>query len=211
MAPTESNDAQAIYFDGSNWEALSRLSVQATMEFLLDPEKFDGEDGAKCAFLVKGFRGPALDWVGARLAVNATLFQNYDQFLGHVRNAFGVSDDGLRAHRRGQLEALQWQADLPVFFADFDRLVTSLDMGGDATRIALLRNKLPVSVQKLLAEQALDFRNYDTMRERLLTMWALDPHKHTTVTPGSSNRKRAKCGRCGKKGHTAPDCRAAKN
>jgi hypothetical protein len=189
MASTLSKDA-TVRFDGSNWESLSRLVTQA-----------------KLALLAARFDGPALDWFGQRYQNTPAILDNFDTFIEEVRLAFGVNDEGLRAHRRGQLEALKWQSDLPVFFAEFDRLTTQLGITGNTARIAMVRTKLPTPVQKLLAEQALDFHDYDTMRLRLLTMWALDPNRQTAVTPAPTKTKKPRCGRCGKKGHTAPDCR----
>lgn len=206
MSPTEGSDQ--VYFDGSNWENFARLATQATLARIVESDVTDDRD--QSAWFAQRCRGPALDWVGNRLAANHDLFDNYDNFLDEFRNAFGLSDDGLRARRRGDLDALKWQSNLPVFFAEFDRLCSLLSINGDATRIAMVRTKLPIKVQSLLAEQALDFANYDTMRERLLTMWALDPGRKTAVT-SSSQPKKPRCGRCGKKGHSAADCRDAKN
>jgi hypothetical protein len=212
------DDSNSLTFDGRHWEDLVRLLTQATLEFMSDTNRYDDDDTPqlnernKCAWLCKHFRGAALDWVGAASELNPAVFDDYDGFSDAAKQAFGVSTEGLAAHRRGQLEALKWQSHLPTFFAEYDRLTMQLHLTGDATKIAILRGKLPVHVQKLLAEQALDFANYDTMRERLLTMWALDPNRNTAVhAGGSSTSKRPKCGRCGKKGHTASDCRAAKN
>jgi len=201
-----------INFDGSNWQDLIRLVAQANLKFILDSAKDDPElvtPQARCAYLASNFEGPALDWVGAEHERNTTIFANYDGFLVHVRNAFGISDEGLAAQRRNELEGLRWSADLPTFFAEFDRLTQLLSLSSHETRIALVRNKLPAHVQKLLAEQALNFSNYETMRERLLVMWALDPAR---AIGGASNapaaKKRSRCGRCGKKGHNAGDCRS---
>jgi hypothetical protein len=150
-----------------------------------------------------------LDWVGQASQASVNFFDKYDAFIINVRNAFGISDAGLEAQRRGELEALKWNSDLPVFFAEFDRLTQLLNLTGDEVKIALVRTKLPQHVQKLLAEQALNFANYETMRERLLVMWSLDPGRSIggAGTPGTG-KKRPRCGRCGKKGHTAPDCRS---
>lgn len=207
----------AVTFDGSNWQDLTRLVTLCQLKFLqtaaataddeVDPYV---TDQSRCAYLSTSLTGPALDWVGQVYAANNHIFTDYEGFVESLRNAFGVSDAGLGAQRRGQLEGLKWNTDLPVFFSEFDRLTQLLSLTGDATRIALLRNKLPTHVQKLLAEQALDFANYDTMRERLLTMWALDPGRAIAQPGGGSNsstKKRPRCGRCGKKGHTASDCR----
>jgi hypothetical protein len=150
-----------------------------------------------------------LDWVGQASQVSANFFDKYDAFIIDVRNAFGISDAGLEAQRRGELESLKWNSDLPVFFAEFDRLTQLLNLTGHEVKIALVRTKLPQHVQKLLAEQALNFANYETMRERLLVMWSLDPGRSIGGAGTSgTGKKRPRCGRCGKKGHTAPDCRS---
>lgn len=204
-----------ITFNGSQWQDLVRLVTRCEMEFLQYAHMADDDNNysteeAKCAYLVSHFRGPALDWAGLVHGTNAEVFNNFNNFVEGVKQQFGISDEGLAAQRRGELEGLTWPSkDLPVFFAEFDRITAQLGLTGHATKIALLRAKLPTHVQKLLAEQALNFANYHTMRERLLTMWSLDPNRQTAVREGpSSNKKRPRCGRCGKKGHTASDCRA---
>jgi hypothetical protein len=209
---TSSSSAE-LTFDGSNWQDLSRLSTSARLEFLQTANTEDNpyeDEPAKCAYLAQRFRGPALDWVGQQYDDNQEVFNNYTNFVQNVRDAFGISDEGLGAQRRGQLEGLKWQSDLPVFFAEFDRLTQQLNLTGSATRIALLRGKLPLHVQKLLSEQALNFHDYGTMRERLLVMWNLDPGRQqsSASSSGTSKRKRPRCGRCGKKGHAASECRA---
>lgn len=209
------DEIDTLTFDGSNWQELTRLVALAHFKFLqsaaLEDDPYAGAS-AKCAYLCSRFSGPALDWAASQL-LNPTLnFANFDAFVTNARNQFGISDDGLRAQHRGQLEALKWQTDLPIFFAEFDRLCTLMHLQGDEVKIAMVRSKLPVHVQKLLAEQALDFHDYGTMRERLLTMWNLDPNKQTAVSHVSSGStsKRPRCGRCGKKGHTASECRTKK-
>jgi len=202
-------------FNGSNWQDLTRLVIATKLKFIADAavDEVDRKfttDEAKCAALAASFTGPALDWVGQRYeTTGGSLFNDYNQFVLDVRNAFGISDEGLSAQRRMELEALTWGTDLPVFFAEFDRLTVALNLTSHSTRIALVTNKLPQKVRALLAEQALNFENYETMRERLLVMWNLDPSRyHSITTPASTSRKRSKCGRCGKRGHQAADCRS---
>jgi len=180
-----------LTFDGSNWEDLLRLVTMTNMDALRNPNDYvDGNDlpieHPKIGFLVKQFDGPALDWVGKEYASNQALFRGpFMAFVEACRDHFGVSDDILLAHRRSQMDALHWKSDLPVFFAEFDRLTQALNIQGHENRINLLRTKLPTTVLKLVAEQALNFQNYDTMRERLLTMWALDPGRHVLGVAGA--------------------------
>lgn len=209
--------ANSLVFDGSNWHDLTRLVTQVRLDIVqdsarsLDEQVLDSE-GSKCARLASNFRGPALDWIGEAYANNSALFTDYDAFIVTVRNAFGISSEGLQAQRRGELDALTWSADLPVFFAEFDRLTTQLQLGGHETRIALLKAKLPMHMQVKLAEQALNFSNYETMRERLLMMWNLDPSRSKPITQGSQTNsgRRTRCGRCGRRGHEARDCKSKK-
>lgn len=201
-------------FTGSNWQDLTRLVIATKLEFIQDAALDDDEQKyssatAQCAKLASSFTGPALDWVGQQYeSTGGSLFNDYNQFVLEVRNAFGISDEGLSAQRRMELDALTWSTDLPVFFAEFDRLTVALNLTSHSTRIALVTAKLPLPVRKLLAEQALNFENYETMRERLLVMWNLDPSKHHTITTSNPSKKRPKCGRCGKRGHPAADCRS---
>lgn len=183
-------DEPELYFDGSNWEDLLRIVTASHMARLYAPGDFTNSDDAyqpsfQVGWVAQRFKGPALDWVGREFAVNSRLFSHdFDEFIESVRNQFGISDLQLSAHRRTQLDNLKWAADLPVFFAEYDRLTALLGITGDSTKITILREKLPHKVKTLIAEQALDFANYDTMRERLLTMWALDPGERVVGVAG---------------------------
>lgn len=201
----------ALVFDGSNGEELVRLATLARLAFLQDPDAY-GSARAQCAYLASHFRGPALDWAGLTLSTNEQLMTNFSTFYNGVRGHFGVTDDHLEANRRWELENLRWQNDLPVFFAEFDRLTQLLSLAGDMVKIALVTSKMPTSVRKLLADQALNFTSYSVLRGRLLDMWALDPNRSVAGTPvqpnGRGNKKKQKCNNCGKKGHAASDCRS---
>src|ERR1700759_3992232 len=121
-------------FSGSNWQDLTRLVVATKLTFIQDAALEDDEQKyssapAQCAKLASSFTGPALDWVGQRYeSTGGSLFNDYNQFVLDVRNAFGISDEGLSAQRRMELDALTWSSDLPVFFAEFDRLTVALNL-----------------------------------------------------------------------------------
>lgn len=204
MVQTTSDESK-IYFNGSNWEDLDRLIGLARFQFLQD-EDYDDNEPRKCAYVAQRFTGPALDWVTSTYASAAATFHNFDGFVAACKQAFGVENTGIQALRREALDNLRWTSDVPVFFAEFDRLTLQLGITDHGTRIVMVRNKLPTDVKTLLAQQALDFNSYDTMRERLIAMWALNPLR----TPGVPTNKPAKprCGSCGKRGHTAKDCRS---
>lgn len=203
-------------FNGSNWQALNRLVALAKFAFLQDDDyqtthddgTVSANDRARCAHLATKFEGPALDWVASAYATNAAIFNDFDNFVEGTRQAFGIADNNITALLRRELDSLQWNNDVPSFFAEFDRLTLALGIVSHTTRVSMIEMKLPLRMKTLLAEQALSFSNYDTMRERFNGMWAMDPTRGKNVTLG---KKKPRCGTCGKKGHTASDCRGSKN
>jgi len=197
-----------LSFSGSNWEDLDRLVALCTFRFSRD-EAFNNNPRGRCGLLCSHFTGPALDWAVNIMNNEQATMDNWTGFITACKQAFGVEANGIQALRRNLLDKLHYGRDVPVFFAEFDRLTLQLGITDHGTKIVMVRGKLPPHVLKLLAEQALDFHNYETMRERLITMWALDPGH----TPGENSFRapeRPRCGNCGKKGHKAPDCRGPK-
>lgn len=203
MAP--SNEAPiAYYFDGSNWEDLDKLIALARFHFLQDDDYDDAHQPQRCAYLAQRFVGAALDWAANEHVNTPQTYEDFDVFVVAVKQAFGVEANNITALRRRALDDLRWGTDVPVFFSEFDRLTTQLAITGHDTKIAMVEAKLPVSLKETLATQALSFSNYETMRERLNTMWALNPHRKS----GASSANRPRCGHCGKLGHRAADCKA---
>jgi hypothetical protein len=202
-----SSDESKLHFNGANWEDLDRMLALARFQFLQDDD-YDDNSPRRCAYLAARFTGPALDWVGSQYSREPVLFENYEVFVARVKEAFGVEANNVTALRRKALDNLRWDREVPTFFANFDRLTFQLGITDHGTKIAMVQSKLPIDLKAKLAEQALDFANYDTMRERLNTMWALDPHRQGQGTGGTEpTNKKPRCGSCGKKGHTAKDCR----
>jgi hypothetical protein len=194
-----------VTFDGSNWQDLNRLVAISKFQFIQDDD-YDDNEARKCAYLAQKFTGPALDWVSStHTSTQGAAFVSFDLFVIAAREAFGIADNNITALLRRDLDNLEWQPEVPTFFAEFDRLTLALGINSHETRIAMIEQKLPLRLKVLLAEQSLSFSNYDTMRERFNGMWAMDPTRGKKVTQGS---KKPRCGSCGKKGHVASDCRA---
>jgi hypothetical protein len=196
-------EAGDLKFNGSNWQALNRIVALARFQFLQD-EDYDGNDARKCAYLASRFDGPALDWAATVSATSASM-SDFEAFIVATRSAFGIADNNITALLRRDLDQLQWSPDVPVFFSEFDRLTLALGITSHETRVAMVESKLPTAMKIRLAEQALSFSNYDTMRERFNCMWALDPSRGGATGSG----KRPRCGTCGKKGHQASQCRGS--
>lgn len=197
----------SLTFSGHDWENLNRLVALAKFEFLRNDDyiRTDGtaNESARCAYLAQSFTGPALDWVASIHSTNPAAFTSFDGFVLAVRQGFGVAEDNIRSLCLTKLDDLRWASDVPVFFAELDRLFLALAITGHDTRIAHVTSKLPPDVKRSLADQGRTFNNYDTMREFLNTRWALMPKSH--------HGPKSKCGNCGKKGHDASACRKSKN
>jgi len=200
-------DEGDLKFNGSNWQALTRVVALSRFTFLQDEDYADNEP-RKCAYLASRLEGPALDWAASIHATTPLVMESFSGYVDALRQAFGVADNNITALLRRDLDALKWSSNIPVFFAEFDRLVMGLGISSHEVRVAMVEAKLPQNLKILLSQQALSFSNYDTMRERFNTMWAMDPTRGTAV---SGTTKKPRCGSCGKKGHTAPDCRGSKN
>jgi hypothetical protein len=194
-------------FNGSNWQVLNRVVALSRFAFAQDDD-YDDNEGRRIAHLAQRYEGPALDWVASHGGGDPGAMGTFDEFVIATREAFGVADNNITALIRRELDQLTWQTEVPVFFAEFDRLTSALLITSHETRCALVEQKLNATMKARFAEQGLTFSNYETMRERCNLMWALDPTRNKAATQG---RKKPRCGSCGKKGHIASDCRKAKN
>lgn len=197
-------DNDDLRFNGSNWQALTRVVALARFQFLQDDD-YDDNEARKCAYLASRFEGPALDWIAATSTSNPAVMTQFEGLVTATREAFGIADNNITALLRRDLDQLQWSSDVPVFFAEFDRLTLGLGITSHETRVAMVESKLPAVMKTRLAEQALSFANYDTMRERFNCMWALDPSRGRAT----GTTKKPRCGSCGKKGHHASECRGS--
>ena len=206
MAPSLETKADDHKFNGSNWQELNRIVALAKFNFLQDTD-YDNDHPRQCAYLASRYDGPALDWVGHMHGRNPAVFAHFGGFVTATREAFGIADNNITALLRRDLDQLQWNVDVPVFFAEFDRLTLELGITSHETRVAMVEQKLPMPMKVLLASQALSFANYDTMRERFNCMWAMDPTRTHRVTQSTKNKK-PRCGTCGKTGHSSTDCRS---
>lgn len=201
----KTQNPSAPSFDGTNPEDLLRLVTLTKLELAFASSDAD-ED--KCAWLAQHFSGAALDWLEHELADDTQILLDFEEFVSQAKANFGITDDTLRARYQVQLDALRMGANWPSFLSEFDRLTRKLGMTNNQERLQLLRMKLPASVLTKFADQGLLMVDYAIIRDRLLTMYALAPVGLSTT--GAKKAVKPKCGTCGKKGHTAAECRSGK-
>lgn len=199
--------APDVSFDGSNWEDLSRLATLARLHRKSGTD-VDSE-ATQSTWVARQFTGAALDWVTTIVELNASLLDNFAAFIDACRTQFGITDELLQNHQRAQLDSLTWRKDAPTFFAEFDRLTLACGLGADNSgKITLLMIKLPLPMRTILAHQNYVPSSYTDLRKRLLTLWTLDP-KSPGVKQDKAAATRPRCGRCGRKGHVAAECRSS--
>jgi hypothetical protein len=193
-------------FDGSNWQDFSRLVTLARLHRTSGTEV--DSDLTQSTWVARQFTGPALDWMTGILLVESTLLNDFNAFQERLRAHFGITDELVLAHQRTQLDALKWRQDAPTFFAEFERLAHACGMGGENSgKVTLLVSKIPDKQRTILARQVPSPTTFAEYRSRLLTLWVNDP-----TSAGNATDKEAakpKCGKCGKKGHTASNCHSS--
>ena len=77
--------------------------------------------------------------------------------------------------------------------------------GDNVTKALLLRPKLAPYLQDAIATSTLPLTTWVELKGACLNVYSRRP---ATTAPGESKRRRAKCGKCGKRGHTAGQCRS---
>jgi hypothetical protein len=200
-----------VTFDGSNWADLLQLTDLVELR-----SKFDDDldtDPKKCAYLATKFRGPALEWASKQLTANSGLHAQFSGYVLALRLNFGLDDEAMMVRHRILLDQLTWSNNAPLFFAEFESLCSRCNILEPAAKKALLDNKLPVAYRQKLADLGLAIVDWSTLKERIMTIWLLQPSNQTKIETGDTNRpaskkKRTRCSKCGKRGHEAKECRS---
>ncbi|MCY9656362.1 hypothetical protein [Paenibacillus thiaminolyticus] len=209
-APQDSSSSspQRIYFDGSNWEDLPRLVSLCYFEFL-QSGKYEDNEPAKCARLSSYFTGAALDYASAQYGTTTDVFSDFEEFVARTKAHFAATEDNLITLKRSALETLSWTDPCSVFFAEFDRLTSSLGINSDVSKVALLKPKLPAYVRQAMASWGVDYTSYHMLRNKIvLVSLAHQTLPRSVARPKQASATKPKCGKCGKKGHTGANCRS---
>lgn len=198
-----------VCFDGMVLD-LDRVLAFVSIQFLLHPSAFV-DDSSKVAYLLAHFRGPALDWAGRQIAssrpADVARFSNYASMLAHVRATFGYEASQVSAMCQTRMSACKQTGDLLEFITEFEGLCQQIGLMADVTKITLLLPKLTPHFRNALTMSGENLSDYSTMRNQLFNVYA-----RSGVQEGSTEGQRAKarCKKCGKRGHSASQC-VAKN
>jgi hypothetical protein len=200
-SPRPSTD---IIFDGNVLD-LDRVFASCALQFILYSSQF-GDDSLKSAFLLAHFRGPALDWAARVLERKPEALQNYLSFSNVVKNQFGYDSVQVQAIAQTQLAALHQKGNLLDFLIEFEDTCSRAGIAADTSKITFLLPKLNSYYRNALVVGGEPLTNYSSLRSHLINV-----HSRTTevkATP-EDQRSKARCKKCGKRGHTGTQCKAA--
>ena len=193
-----------LEFDGNPID-LRRLLAHVSVSFLADSGKFP-TDSERSGYLAKHFRGPALDWLATRLGANPNLLSDFRAFETAVKNAFGLQDSDAKVAARMEILAMKQRGDLLVFISEFEALTEYAGMASDATRVTLFLEKLEPYYQNAVRQNTDTISTWTRLKSDLHSLYAM--RRPQGKADSDATRKRSRCGKCGKKGHSATQCRS---
>lgn len=200
-APHVTSSAVSLTFDGNPVD-LERILAHVSVVFLRDPSAYP-TDESKSARLAEHFRGAALDWLSVKLQTQPSPLTNFTEFQGLVRTAFGFDLPRRQQMARTNLGVLKQEGDLLLFLAEFEGLTQIVGSVSDASRLALIMPKLSPYFRDCIVNSGEPIGSYATMVARLKNIYTMRP---ATAVGAEVRRKKARCGKCGKKGHSASQC-----
>jgi len=196
--------APDLYFDGqpADW---TRLLAHVRIRFATHEQSFD-TDSKRSGFLCSHFRGAALDWVAVYLAANTNALADFDGLVEAIQLTFGLDNSRERQMAIARLHGLRQSGDLLLFLAEFESLCITAGINADISKLALVQGKLEPYFANALATSCITYATWRALRTALVSVYASRPK--VAGEPAAKKRKRATCGKCGKKGHTAGQCRS---
>lgn len=192
-----------VTFDGNPID-LERVLAHVALRFITHAGQFS-TDRERSAYLASHFRGSALDWVSLQLTGQQTVtyLDDYEGFVNRVKNAFFFSLDHAQAQAQNELGALKQTGDLLEFLERFEFLTVRAGTVSDTSRLTLLFPKLNARYHEALLGGGNAYVSYTVARTKLLNIYDRTPLKSTMP---DQQRKKARCKKCGKRGHTGSQC-----
>jgi len=194
------DESDKMVFDGNPVD-LDRFLAHCSV-ILLTEMADTANSGEKCAVIAKRLRGPALDWLASNLASDVGLLGDLDKFKAKLKAAFGVTGAQETIRIRGELEALRMQGDTLMFFTEFEGYLQTLGIHSDLSRLQILLPKLSPPLRQALHQSGQAINTYAQMRNFCVNIYVMTPAGRDP----DKQRRKAKCGTCGKKGHTSGQC-----
>lgn len=203
--PSPSVSPIDVTFDGNPLD-LKRVLAAISFQILLHPSEF-AADQTKSLYLCAHFRGHALDWASGVISRNLVYLDNYQQFCARLETAFGYDAAQAIAIAQTQLGAMRQTGDIVEFLVEFDDTCSRAGVNSDTSKITLLMPKLNTYYRDGICRSGDLHSNYSTVRTQLCNIAS---RTVSASVPNEKKRKKAHCGTCGRKGHTAAQC-VAKN
>ena len=144
--------------------------------------------------------------VSAQIVKGEEIFDDYDDFVAKVRAAFGFQGTSQKMFLRSRLAALKFGNDPLTFLNEFEVLTAQLGMTSDVTRVYEAMQKLPKHYLDVFNTMQVPHTSWYTLKAHITVIAAA--RAGLSDAKPDEKRRRSKCGKCGKKGHTAGQCRS---
>ena len=200
------SEASFETFSGSPLELDRFLSVQRSL--IGADTDVDATANTQALRLAAALRGPALDWYIATAPHQPGIVSDIANLERALRDMFGLSNGQRQAGFRLQFgESRQGATDLLEYLAHISALATVSGCGNDPTLLAVVPGKLAPRYQLALANSGRLWASWNDMRTFLANVYAQDPQSALALAEPRKTSRKPKCGKCGKRGHTAEVCR----
>lgn len=203
-APSKSSDiAKDVIFDGNVLD-LDRVYAACALQFLLNSSSF-ATDSQKSAYLLSHFRGPALDWAARLIDKKPDALNAYASLCTSVRSHFGYDSVQVQAIAQTQLATLRQTGNLLDFLVQFDDTCARAGIGADPSKITLVLPKLTPFYRNAVVCNGDTISTYSTLRSQLVNVHS----RASEVSPDNEKQRgKARCKKCGRRGHTGTQCKA---
>lgn len=208
-AGTLPRPSEDVIFDG-NLIDLDRVLGFVDTQHIVYAEAFADNDVAKSGYLAMHLRGTALDWHAAlvQTAQGAARMTDYAAYLNALKAQFSYDPATIQAGAQTELMSLRQAGmfkELPEFLNQLDTLTARSGMISDTTKLTLLYDKLDKYYSEALITKGSGFVRYRDARAWLLSVYARTPQNGVKA---EDKRSKARCKKCGKRGHTGTECRS---
>lgn len=187
-------------FDG-NADDLRKFLAIIEVRHIIHAESVPN-DQAKIADAAGHFTGPVLDWFADKIAEQSTYVgvTQWSVFKTELERRFGMTASTLQVRAQAKLSTMKQDGPILEFLADFER-TAELAGSGDVTKSALLPSKTSPRIRKAIEESGQALTNWNTLRS-----FVINVASRTEDRSEPGRKRRARCGKCGKRGHTASQC-----
>jgi hypothetical protein len=172
------------------------------------------EDSEKCGTLASLFRGPALTWLTATLAVTPKILEDYDEFVDTLKSQFGISETAKQHQAAKALRNLSQKGSAQLYAIQLEQLCQVLGHS-DTTQLTYFLEGLKLHVREALITKGGESKTYASAKKEAIR---IDTELYNARRRGAgrtgqgqaiqSHSGGIKCHKCGRFGHKKSQCKS---